>query len=107
VQAATAAARLQCEAKVAINEAREANASPARPPNEELSKLDSSIKKNATLTKKLRSVTSDTYESVLKDIRATNQSRFMTEAAAAVVEAVVRPSRVTPILKVQPTPTSI
>jgi regulator of nonsense transcripts 2 len=99
MQAATEASKVQCESKITIRLSREANAAPSRPANEDLSKLESSIKRNGTLTKKLRGLTADTCDSVLNDIRATNQSRFMTEAAAALVDAVTRPSRVAPAIK--------
>lgn len=47
-----------------------------RPEGEdELKQLDSSIKKNSTLTKKLRQLTEDSKQPILDDIRKTNQSK--------------------------------
>ncbi len=42
---------------------------------DELKQLDSSIKRNSALTKKLKQLTEDNKQAILDDIRKTNQSK--------------------------------
>jgi hypothetical protein len=44
----------------------------------EFKKLDSTVKRNTALVKKLRQIAEDGLESLLKDILATNQSKVGT-----------------------------
>lgn len=53
----------------------------------EAKQLDSSVKRNSALIKRLRQLTDDTKESLLSDIQRTNQSKYVSEAAAAITEA--------------------
>ena len=66
---------------------RVANLTPTRPTEDALKKLDSSMKKNTTLIRKLKQLTEDNSKSILDDIAKTNQSKYVSEAVAAVVEA--------------------
>ena len=53
----------------------------------ELRQLDSSVKRNTALIKRLRQISEDTREALLQDIARTNQSKYVTEAVAAVADA--------------------
>lgn len=53
----------------------------------EAKQLDSSVKRNSALIKRLRQLTDDAKESLLTDIQKTNQSKYVSEAAAAITEA--------------------
>ncbi len=48
-----------------------------------LKKLDSSVKRNTALIKKIRQVNEDTKEGLLDDIRRTNQSKVSSQGAPA------------------------
>ena len=52
--------------------------------------LDSSVKRNSALIKKLRQLSEETKESLLLDILKTNQSKYVSEAVAAITEANVK-----------------
>lgn len=47
----------------------------SREDENELKKLDSSVKRNTALVKKLKSTSEDTKDSLLEEIRKTNQSK--------------------------------
>ena len=47
---------------------------------------DSSIKRNTSLMKKLRGITDDGLDALLKELRGTNLSKYVSEAAAALAE---------------------
>lgn len=49
--------------------------------------LDSSVKRNSALIKKLRQLSEESKESLLSDIQKTNQSKYVTEAVAAITDA--------------------
>ena len=49
--------------------------------------LDSSVKRNSALIKKLRQLSDESKESLLSDIQKTNQSKYVSEAVAAITEA--------------------
>ena len=66
---------------------REANLSPVRPNEEVLKKLDSSMKRNTGLIRKLKQLGEDSSKSILDDIAKTNQSKYVSEAVVAVAEA--------------------
>lgn len=85
-----------------LQQARQANAQPERPSEETLAKLDASIRKNAALAKKLRNLTDATLQSVLADVRNTNQSKFLSEAISALLDAVHKPRQVPCVIKVRP-----
>lgn len=80
------------EGLVARRLVRETNLKPVRPGEEEMKRLDSSVKRNTALIKKLRQVTEDNYKGILEDIRKVNQSKYVSEAVAAIAEAPLRAS---------------
>ena len=49
--------------------------------------LDSSVKRNSALIKKLRQLSEESKGSLLSDIQKTNQSKYVTEAVAAITDA--------------------
>lgn len=53
---------------------------------EDLKQLDSSIKRNSALVKKLKAVAEDTAAGILEEIRSVNMSRYVAEAAASIAE---------------------
>ncbi len=59
---------------------------PSRADEATLKLRDSSIKRNTALMKKLRAVTDDGRDALLRDLRAVNLSKYVTEAAAALAE---------------------
>ena len=94
VQAAVKSAHERIESRRALAQVRAANQNPERPSEAELSKLDSSIKKNGALAKKLRVLTDAAADGAIKDLHATNQSKFLSEAIQALFDACRKPSRV-------------
>ena len=67
---------------------REANVSlSTRPTEDVLKKLDSSMKRNTGLIRKLKQLNEDSSKSFLDEIAKTNQSKYVSEAVQAVVEA--------------------
>ena len=62
--------------------------------SDDLKRLDSSIKKNTALTKKLGKVISaDTLDSLVSDVASTNASKYVAENARAIVfSATIKPS---------------
>lgn len=67
--------------------ARESNVGPVRPAEEDLKKLDSSMKRNTALIRKLKQLSDDSCQAILGDIVRTNQSMYVSEAATAIAEA--------------------
>ena len=74
--------------------ARRGNASSSRPDEQELKRRDSSIKKNTTVIKKLRTITAENKASMLQDLSKVNVSKYVTEAATACVEGKMKSSDV-------------
>eukprot|EP00798_Chlamydomonas_sp_ICE-L_P014701 gene14701-20741_t len=79
---------------------REANLNPDRPKEDALKQLDSSVKRNTALIKKLRAVSEDSVKGVLEDISKVNQLKYVSEAVAAVAEAPLKVSDVPAALSV-------
>jgi regulator of nonsense transcripts 2 len=67
--------------------AREGNVGAVRPAEEDLKKLDSSMKRNTALIRKLKQLSDESCQAILDDITRTNQSMYVSEAAIAIVEA--------------------
>ena len=65
---------------------RTRNLDPERPGEAQLRKLDSSVKRNTTLIKKLSKITEETKTSVSQDVSKVNQRKYVSEAAAAIGE---------------------
>ncbi|XP_022838732.1 Up-frameshift suppressor 2, partial [Ostreococcus tauri] len=74
--------------------ARVGNASPSRPDEQGLKSRDSSIKKNTTLIKKLRTITEENARALLTELSKTNVSKYVSEAALACVEGKMKSSDV-------------
>ncbi|KAL6779603.1 UPF2 [Auxenochlorella protothecoides x Auxenochlorella symbiontica] len=87
-------------ARARRREARDLNLHPDRPGEAALAQLDSSMKRNTALTRKLRTLTEETRASVLEDAARTNQSKYVAEAAAALVEAPQKARDVAPAAEV-------
>jgi len=58
----------------------------SQPDESELKKLDSSMKRNTALIRKLKLITEETKNGILDDIAKTNQSKYVAEASAALLE---------------------
>jgi len=58
----------------------------------ELKALDSSIKRNTAVIKKLRVLGEDSKEELLRDLRGLNLSRYVSEAVSAICEAKLKSS---------------
>ncbi|PNH06179.1 Regulator of nonsense transcripts 2, partial [Tetrabaena socialis] len=91
VTAQLAAARKQLEAQRLL---RESNLNVVRPSEEELKQLDSSIKRNTAIIKKLRQLCEENKQAFLDDIRKTNQTKYVSEAVGAIADAPLRNSDV-------------
>ncbi|KXZ44964.1 hypothetical protein GPECTOR_60g742 [Gonium pectorale] len=91
VTAQIASARKLLEAQRLL---RESNLNAVRPSEDELKQLDSSIKRNSALTKKLKQLTEDNKQTIIDDIRKTNQSKYVSEAVSALADAPLRNSDV-------------
>ena len=59
-----------------------------------LKQRDSSIKRNTTTIRKLRSVTEESAPALLRELRSLNLSKYVTEAAAALAESRLKPNDV-------------
>eukprot|EP00850_Spirogloea_muscicola_P006728 SM000032S12112 [mRNA] locus=s32:567211:573564:- [translate_table: standard] len=75
------------EAAASRRAARLANLKPQRPDLPSLRNLDSSIKRNTAVIKKLRQVSEEQRESLLEELKAVNLSKFLSEAVIALCEA--------------------
>eukprot|EP00850_Spirogloea_muscicola_P011490 SM000071S21114 [mRNA] locus=s71:436824:443196:- [translate_table: standard] len=75
------------EAAASRRAARLANLKPQRPDLPSLRNLDSSIKRNTAVIKKLRQVSEEQRESLLEELKAVNLSKFISEAVIAICEA--------------------
>ncbi|KAI9082787.1 hypothetical protein K1719_035244 [Acacia pycnantha] len=89
-----AAARLDemkkaIEAKMAL---RQSNLNPERPDSGFLRTLDSSIKRNTAVIKKLKQINEEQREALMDELRSVNLSKFVSEAVAAICEAKLRSS---------------
>ena len=89
-------ARDEAEAKARLEEMRRVkeargalrklNLDPRRPDAAKFKSMDSSIKRNTTLTKKLRGISEESRAGIVDDLRKVNISKYVTEAVAAAVE---------------------
>eukprot|EP00879_Flechtneria_rotunda_P030238 GHRR01032845.1.p1 GENE.GHRR01032845.1~~GHRR01032845.1.p1 ORF type:complete len:618 (+),score=302.18 GHRR01032845.1:303-2156(+) len=76
-----------CSAFRAQKEARAANLNPQRPGEAELSRLDSSIKKNGAFIKKLKQLGEDNRQQLLAEAAKLNLSKYVSEAVSALADA--------------------
>lgn len=63
------------------------NAANTRPSESHFSKLDSSLKKNTAFVKKIKNFSATQLETYLKDMSGLNLSKYISEIAAAIVDA--------------------
>ncbi|XP_021737281.1 regulator of nonsense transcripts UPF2-like [Chenopodium quinoa] len=77
------------DAKLAL---RQSNLKPERPDPAFLRTLDSSIKRNTAVIKKLKQISEDQREGLMDDLRGVNLSKFVTEAVAAICDAKLKTS---------------
>ncbi|XP_010534438.1 PREDICTED: regulator of nonsense transcripts UPF2 [Tarenaya hassleriana] len=77
------------EAKMAL---RQSNLNPERPDSTFLRTLDSSIKRNTAVIKKLKQINEEQREGLMDELRGVNLSKFVSEAVAAICEAKLRSS---------------
>lgn len=54
--------------------------------------LDSSIKRNTAVIKKLKQINDDQREGLMEELRSVNLSKFVSEAVAAICDARLRTS---------------
>lgn len=76
--------RLAFKAKLRLVNQR---ASTSRPDERHFATLDSNLKKNSGFVRKLRNFTAAQLESLVRDMSTLNLSKYLSEAAAAIVEA--------------------
>lgn len=69
------------------SELREKNVTRILPADDYFTKLDSSLKKNTAFVKKLKQFTAAQLDSLLKDIKGLNLTKYISEVAAALIEA--------------------
>ncbi|KAI3809007.1 hypothetical protein L1987_24972 [Smallanthus sonchifolius] len=76
-------------AKLAL---RQTNLNPERPDSSALRTLDSSIKRNTAVIKKLKQINDEQRESLMDELRNVNLSKFVSEAVAAICDAKLKSS---------------
>ncbi|XP_071734548.1 regulator of nonsense transcripts UPF2 [Rutidosis leptorrhynchoides] len=79
------------EAKLAL---RQSNLNPERPESGALRTLDSSIKRNTAVIKKLKQINEEQREGLMDELRNVNLSKFVSEAVAAICDAKLKSSDV-------------
>ncbi|KAF8021916.1 hypothetical protein BT93_G2146 [Corymbia citriodora subsp. variegata] len=77
------------DAKMAL---RQSNLNPERPDSSFLRTLDSSIKRNTAVIKKLKQINEEQREGLMDDLRGVNLSKFVSEAVTAICDAKLRSS---------------
>ncbi|KAK1576957.1 hypothetical protein Q3G72_017850 [Acer saccharum] len=77
------------EAKMAL---RQSNLNPERPDSGFLRTLDSSIKRNTAIIKKLKQLNEVQREGLMDELRSANLSKFVSEAVTAICDAKLRSS---------------
>lgn len=75
------------------------NAQNSRPNDAHFSKLDSSLKKNTTFVKKLKNFSATQLDVYLKDMAGLNLTKYISEIAAAIVDAKLKMTDVAAALK--------
>ncbi|KAI3995649.1 hypothetical protein MKX01_037928, partial [Papaver californicum] len=77
------------EAKMTL---RQSNLNPERPDTGFLWTLDSSIKRNTAVIKKLKQINEEQKEGMMEELRHVNLSNFVSEAVTAICDAKLRTS---------------
>ncbi|GFQ70834.1 regulator of nonsense transcripts 2 [Trichonephila clavata] len=76
------------------------NAESLRPEESFFSQLDSSLKKNTAFIKRLRNMTELQRDSLIKDMEGLNLTKYISEAAAAIVDAKLKMSDVSTAVQI-------
>uniref|UniRef100_A0A803P209 MIF4G domain-containing protein n=1 Tax=Cannabis sativa TaxID=3483 RepID=A0A803P209_CANSA len=71
---------------------RQSNLNPERPDSGFLRTLDSSIRRNTAVIKKLKQINEEQREGLLDDLRSVNLSKFVSEAVTSICDAKLRSS---------------
>lgn len=79
-------ANLRLTAKTEIRNVNQ-NVQSSRPNEAFFSKLDSNLKKNTTFVKKIKNFSASQVDSLMKDISTLNLTKYVSEVAAAIVDA--------------------
>ncbi|XVE68979.1 hypothetical protein DITRI_Ditri09bG0113600 [Diplodiscus trichospermus] len=77
------------EGKMAL---RQTNLNPERPDSAFLRTLDSSIKRNTAVIKKLKQINEEQKEGLMDELRSVNLSKFVSEAVTAICDAKLKSS---------------
>ncbi len=83
----------------AKEEIRAANVNVTRPPDSHFSKLDSSLKRNTTFVKKLKTFSGNQLDVFMKDMVNLNLTKYISEVASALVDAKLKMTDVGPAIK--------
>lgn len=84
---------------LAKEEIRAANVNVTRPPDSHFSKLDSSLKRNTTFVKKLKTFSGNQLDMFMKDMVNLNLTKYVSEVASALVDAKLKMTDVGPAIK--------
>lgn len=79
---------------------RQANLAPDRPDASFFKTLDSSIKRNTAVIKKLKQINEEQKEGLLEELRVVNLSKFVSEAVTAILDAKLRSSDINAAVQV-------
>ncbi|KAJ4812115.1 Regulator of nonsense transcripts 2 [Rhynchospora pubera] len=77
------------EVKMAL---RQSNLNPNRPDSSFLRTLDSSIKRNTAVIRKLKQISEDQKDALIEDLKSVNLSKFVSEAVSYICEAKLKTS---------------
>lgn len=79
---------------------RQANLAPERPDASFFKTLDSSIKRNTAVIKKLKQINEEQKEGLLEELRVVNLSKFVSEAVTAITDAKLKSSDINAAVQV-------
>ncbi|KAL3835380.1 hypothetical protein ACJIZ3_010116 [Penstemon smallii] len=85
------------EAKMVL---RQSNLNPERPDSSFLRTLDSSIKRNTAVIKKLKQINDEQREGLMDELRSVNLSKFVSEAVTAISEAKLKTADIQPAVQI-------
>ncbi|KAG8388138.1 hypothetical protein BUALT_Bualt02G0094700 [Buddleja alternifolia] len=85
------------EAKMAL---RQINLNPDRPDSGFLRTLDSSIKRNTAVIKKLKQINEEQREGLMDELRSVNLSKFVSEAVTAICDAKLKAADIQPAVQI-------
>ncbi|KZV46480.1 hypothetical protein F511_10585 [Dorcoceras hygrometricum] len=85
------------EEKLAL---RQSNLKPDRPDSGFLRTLDSSIKRNTAVIKKLKQINEEQREGLIDELRGVNLSKFVSEAVTAICEAKLKAADIQPAVQI-------